>query len=58
MLGLPTIGPLLLRAIVAQDTYVAATCLMLLGTLTVVGSFLSDILLMWLDPRLRMERGA
>jgi len=58
VLGLPTIGPLLLRAIVAQDTYVAATCLMLLGTLTVVGSFLSDLLLMWLDPRLRMERGA
>ena len=58
VLGLPTIGPLLLRAIVAQDTYVAASCLMLLGTLTVVGAFLSDLLLMWLDPRLRMERGA
>ncbi len=34
------------------------SCLMLLGTLTVVGAFLSDMLLMWLDPRLRMERGA
>jgi peptide/nickel transport system permease protein len=58
VLGLPTIGPLLLRAIVAQDTYVAASCLMMLGTMTVVGVFLSDILLMVLDPRVRMERSA
>lgn len=57
VLGLPTIGPLLLRAIVAQDTYVAASCLMMLGVMTVVGVFLSDMLLMWLDPRVRMERG-
>lgn len=57
VLGLPTIGPLLLRAIVAQDTYVAASCLMMLGVMTVIGVFLSDMLLMWLDPRVRMERG-
>jgi peptide/nickel transport system permease protein len=58
VLGLPTIGPLLLRAIVAQDTYVAASCLMMLGAMTVIGVFLSDILLMVLDPRVRMERSA
>ena len=58
VLGLPTIGPLLLRAIVAQDTYVAASCLMMLGAMTVIGVFLSDILLMLLDPRVRMERSA
>ena len=58
VLGLPTVGPLLLRAIIAQDTYVAASCLMLLGVMTVIGVFLSDLLLMWLDPRVRMERGA
>ena len=58
VLGLPTIGPLLLRAIVAQDTYVAASCLMMLGAMTVIGVFLSDILLMILDPRVRMERSA
>jgi peptide/nickel transport system permease protein len=57
VLGLPTIGPLLLRAIIAQDTYVAASCLMMLGVMTVIGVFLSDLLLMWLDPRVRMERG-
>jgi peptide/nickel transport system permease protein len=56
VLGLPTIGPLLLRAIVAQDTYVAASCLMLLGILTVLGVVLSDILLTLLDPRVRMSR--
>lgn len=56
VLGLPTIGPLLLRAIIAQDTYVAASCLMMLGVMTVIGVFLSDLLLMWLDPRVRMER--
>lgn len=56
VLGLPTIGPLLLRAIVAQDTYVSASCLMLLGVLTVVGVVISDILLTLLDPRVRMSR--
>ena len=56
VLGLPTIGPLLLRAIVAQDTFVAASCLMLLGVLTVIGVVMSDILLTLLDPRVRMSR--
>ncbi|AKR55890.1 ABC transporter permease [Devosia sp. H5989] len=56
VLGLPTIGPLLLRAIIAQDTFVAASSLMLLGTLTVVGVVMSDILLTILDPRVRMTR--
>jgi peptide/nickel transport system permease protein len=56
VLGLPTIGPLLLRAIVAQDTYLAASCLLLLGVLTVIGVVISDILLTLLDPRLRMSR--
>ncbi|MCU0906904.1 MAG: ABC transporter permease [Rhodobacteraceae bacterium] len=56
VLGLPTIGPLLLRAIVAQDTFVSASCLLLLGVLTVVGVVISDILLTLLDPRVRMSR--
>lgn len=56
VLGLPTIGPLLLRAIVAQDTYVAASALFMLGVLTVVGVVISDILLTLLDPRVRMSR--
>lgn len=56
VLGLPTIGPLLLRAIIAQDTFVAASCLMMLGVLTVIGVAISDILLTILDPRVRMSR--
>jgi peptide/nickel transport system permease protein len=56
VLGLPTTGPLLLRALVAQDTYAAASMLMMLSVLTVTGVFISDLLLLWLDPRIRFER--
>ncbi|MEM6430464.1 MAG: ABC transporter permease [Deinococcota bacterium] len=56
VLGLPTTGPLLLRAIIAQDTYAASSMLMMLGALTIIGVFISDLLLMWLDPRIRYER--
>ena len=56
VLGLPTTGPLLLRALIAQDSYAAASMLLMLSVLTVLGVFLSDLLLMWLDPRIRYER--
>jgi peptide/nickel transport system permease protein len=56
VLGLPTTGPLLLRAVIAQDTYVAASMLMMLSVLVAIGVFISDLLLMWLDPRIRFER--
>jgi peptide/nickel transport system permease protein len=55
VLSLPTVGPLLLRALVAQDMFLAGTIVLLLGVMTVVGTFLSDLLLMWIDPRIRME---
>jgi peptide/nickel transport system permease protein len=55
VLSLPTLGPLLLRALVAQDMFLAGTIVLLLGVMTVVGTFLSDLLLMWIDPRIRME---
>jgi peptide/nickel transport system permease protein len=57
VLGLPTTGPLLLRALIAQDTYAAASMLLLLSCLTVIGVFISDLLLIWLDPRIRLEKG-
>ena len=57
VLGLPTVGPLLLRALVAQDMFLAGTIVLLLGVMTVVGTFLSDLLLMWIDPRIRLEGG-
>jgi peptide/nickel transport system permease protein len=55
VLSLPTVGPLLLRALVAQDMFLAGTIILLLGVMTVVGTFLSDLLLLWIDPRIRLE---
>ena len=57
VLSLPTVGPLLLRALLAQDMYLAGTIVLMLGALTVIGTLLSDILLVVLDPRIRMEHG-
>ncbi len=56
VLGLPMTGPLLLRSIIAQDTYVAAGILMMLSVMTVLGVLISDLLLAWLDPRIRFEK--
>ena len=53
VLSLPTVGPLLLRSLVSQDMLLASSIILLLGVLTVVGTFLSDLLLMWIDPKIR-----
>ena len=55
VLSLPTVGPVLLKSLISQDMFLAGTIILLLGTLTVIGTFLSDILLMWIDPRIRLE---
>ena len=55
VLSLPTVGPLLLKALIAQDMFLAGTIVLLLGVMTVIGTFLSDLLLMWIDPRIRLE---
>jgi peptide/nickel transport system permease protein len=55
VLNLPTTGPVLLSALLQQDMYLAAGFLMLLSFLTIIGSLLSDILLAWLDPRIRYD---
>jgi peptide/nickel transport system permease protein len=55
VLSLPTVGPLLLRALIAQDMFLAGTIVLLLGVLTVIGTLISDLLLMWIDPRIRTE---
>jgi peptide/nickel transport system permease protein len=55
VLNLPTTGPLLLRALQSQDMYLAGTIVMMLSILTVVGTLISDILLAWLDPRIRLQ---
>ena len=55
VLSLPTTGPLLLRALQSQDMYLAGSFIMLLSFLTVIGTLISDILLGWVDPRIRYE---
>jgi peptide/nickel transport system permease protein len=55
VLGLPTAGPLLLRSLMTQDMYLAGSFIMILSTLTVIGTLLSDIMLAWVDPRIRYE---
>lgn len=53
VLNLPTTGPLLLSALMSQDMQLAGTFIMMLSSLTVVGTLISDILLAWVDPRIR-----
>ena len=53
VLNLPTSGPMLLRSLLTQDMYLAGSFILLLSTLTVIGTLISDILLAWLDPRIR-----
>jgi peptide/nickel transport system permease protein len=55
VLSLPTVGPLLLKALLAQDMFLAGTIVLLLGVMTVIGTLISDILLIWVDPRIRLE---
>lgn len=55
VLGLPTAGPLLLNALLSQDMYLASSFIFLLSALTIIGTIISDILLAWLDPRIRYQ---
>jgi peptide/nickel transport system permease protein len=55
VLSLPTAGPLLLRALISQDMYLAGAYIFLLSALTLIGTLISDILLAWLDPRIRLQ---
>ena len=55
VLSLPTTGPMLLTSLQSQDMYLAGTFLMFLAILTVIGMLVSDLLLAWLDPRIRLQ---
>ncbi len=55
VLGLPTTGPMLFSAIINEDMFLASSLLLFLTTLTVIGTFISDILLFVLDPRIRVN---
>ncbi|RIK43953.1 MAG: ABC transporter permease [Chloroflexi bacterium] len=58
VLNIPTIGPVLFTALMNQDMYLAGSIVFVLSVLTVVGTLISDILLVWLDPRIRYEEVA
>lgn len=55
VLNLPTIGPLLLRSLLNQDMFLAGSIIFIFCFLGIIGTIISDILLAWLDPRIRME---
>lgn len=55
VLSLPTIGPILLKSLQSQDMYLAGTIIPLMGMLTVIGTLLSDLLLVITDPRIRVD---
>ena len=55
VLSLPTVGPLLLTSLLAQDMFLAGTIILMLGVMTVIGTFVSDLVLMWIDPRIRFQ---
>jgi peptide/nickel transport system permease protein len=54
VMSLPTTGPMLLHALQSQDMYLAGSFLIFLAMLTIIGMFISDLLLLVLDPRIRM----
>jgi peptide/nickel transport system permease protein len=58
VLNLPTIGPLLFSALLNQDMYLAGSVIVFISFLAVLGTLISDILLVRLDPRIRLEQGA
>jgi len=57
VLSLPTVGPMMLDSLMSQDMYLAGSMLMMLSLLGVIGTLVSDLLLLWLDPRIRFKGG-
>jgi peptide/nickel transport system permease protein len=56
VLSLPTVGPLLLTSLQAQDMFLAGSIVLFLGAITILGTLISDLVLVWLDPRIRLAR--
>jgi peptide/nickel transport system permease protein len=55
VMNIPTTGPLMLGALLNQDMFLAGSIVFILSVLTVIGTVISDVLLLWLDPRIRFE---
>ena len=55
VMGLPTLGPLMLGAMVNQDVWLASDIILILGGLTVIGTLISDLMLAVVDPRIKLS---
>jgi peptide/nickel transport system permease protein len=55
VLSLPLTGPLLLRSLQVQDMFLAGSFILILSVFTVIGTLISDLMLAWLDPRIRLK---
>ena len=55
VMGLPTLGLLMYGAIKGQNVWLAADVILILGVLTVIGTLISDLLLMVVDPRIKLS---
>jgi ABC-type dipeptide/oligopeptide/nickel transport system permease component len=58
VLSLPMVGPVMLTALMSEDVYLAGSMLMVMTLLGILGTLVSDLLLLWLDPRIRFEGGS
>ena len=58
VLSLPLVGPVLVNALMSEDVYLAGSMLMVMSVLGILGTLVSDLLLLWLDPRIRFESGS
>jgi len=56
-MSLPTVGPLMLSSLMSEDMFLAGSMLMVLSMLGVLGTLASDLLLLWIDPRIRFGGG-
>ncbi|HYI58228.1 MAG TPA: ABC transporter permease [Microlunatus sp.] len=52
--NLPTLGQALFQTLITKDTYVAATILVIMAAILIIGNIVSDLLLAWVDPRARV----
>lgn len=55
VLSIPTLGPIFLRSLITQDMYLAGAILLLMTVMLLIGNLLADIVLAWVDPRIRYE---
>lgn len=56
VLDIPTIGAVLYSALLSQDMFLAGSSIMILSFMTILGTFISDVILVLVDPRIRLAK--